>query len=319
MSRFRNLDQLQKVHRIEFPRDENGYLGRECPECKSYFKITPGTGLPGKDLPCKCPYCGYLSAPKQFTTPAQLQYTKSVIANRVKEAMLKDLKSLEFNHRPKGAFGIGISMTVKGSPHRIRHYCEVELEEEVVCDSCTLRYTVFGTFAFCPDCGKHNSLQILEKNLALAQKLLDLAATLDIELSAQLIADALENGVSACDGFGREACRIHASKATNASKAEAVSFQNLVGAQRNVQSLFGFDLSAGLVADEWLALSRCFQKRHLLAHSMGIVDEEYLRKTNDPQARVGRKITILTEEVVSMLNLTRKLGSFLSSSLNSIP
>ncbi|MFN9295921.1 MAG: hypothetical protein ACK6EB_48245, partial [Planctomyces sp.] len=96
-----------------------------------------------------------------------------------------------------------------------------------------------------------NSLQILEKNLALAQKLLDLAATLDIELSAQLIADALENGVSAFDGFGREACRIHASKATNASKAEAVSFQNLVGAQRNVQSLFGFDLSAGLVADEW--------------------------------------------------------------------
>ncbi len=108
----------------------------------------------------------------------------------------------------------------------------MELEEEVVCDCCTMRYTVFGTFAFCPDCGKHNSLQILEKNLVLAQKQIDLAATVEGELAAQLVADALENGVSAFDGFGRETCRVHASKATNSSKAEAVSFQNLGGAQK---------------------------------------------------------------------------------------
>jgi hypothetical protein len=319
MRRTSNLDQLEQVFSIPIPRDENGYVGRECPECKNYFKITPGTGLTGKDLSCKCPYCGYSSSPKQFTTSAQRRYAKSVVANRVTAALLKDLKSLEFNHRPRGVSGFGISLKVKGRPHSIRHYCEMELEEEVVCDSCTLRYTVFGTFAFCPDCGRHNSLQILEKNLALAQKQIDLAATVDGELSAQLIADALENGVSAFDGFGREACRIHASKATNPTKAEAVTFQNLVGTQKTVLSLFGFDLAGGLLADEWLSLTRCFQKRHLLAHSMGIVDAEYLRKTNDPQARVGRKIVIETEEVASMLNLTRKLGSYLSGMLNTLP
>jgi len=316
---MRHLRQLGDRFSISIPPDEKGYLGRECPQCERYFKITLGTGLTGDDLPCHCPYCGHSAAQDQFFTTAQIEYAQSVVINKVTGAFIKDLKTLEFNHRPRGAFGIGISMKVEGRPQPIRHYSEMELEEEVVCDCCTMRYTVFGTFAFCPDCGKHNSLQILEKNLVLAQKQIDLAATVDADLSTQLIADALENGVSAFDGFGRETCRIYASKATNSSKAEAVSFQNLGGAQKNVQSLFGFDLSAGLVADEWLALSRCFQKRHLLAHSMGIVDEEYLRKTNDPQARVGRKITILTGEVVSMLNLTRKLGSFLSSRLNTLP
>jgi hypothetical protein len=315
---MRHLRQLGDQFSISIPPDVNGYVGRECPECEQYFKITLGTGLTGTDLPCHCPYCGHSAAQNQFFTKAQIKYARSLVMNKVTGAIIKDLKTLEFNHRPRGAFGIGISMKVEGRPQPIRHYSEMELEEEVVCDRCTLRYTVFGTFAFCPDCRKHNSLQILEKNLALAQKQIELAATVDGDLSAQLIADALENGVSAFDGFGREACRVHASKAANSSKAEAISFQNLGGAQKNVQSIFGFDLSAGLLADEWLSLTRCFQKRHLLAHNMGIVDEEYLRKTNDPQARVGRKIAILAEEVQAMLGQTKRLGAFLASCLQGL-
>lgn len=316
---MRHLRQLGDRFSISIPPDEKGYLGRECPECECYFKITLGTGLTGDNLPCHCPYCGHSAAQVQFFTKAQIEYAQSVVINKVTGAFIKDLKTLEFNHRPRGAFGIGISMKVEGRPQPIRHYSEIELEEEVVCDNCTLRYMVFGTFAFCPDCRKHNSLQILEKNVALAQKQIELAATVDGDLSAQLITDALENGVSAFDGFGRETCRVHASKSANSTKAEAVSFQNLGGAQKNMQSLFGFDLSAGLLADEWHFLARCFQKRHLLAHNMGIVDDEYLRKTSDPQARIGRKIAIQADEVLSMLNLTRKLGAYLSSGLAGRP
>lgn len=33
--------------------------------------------------------------------------------------------------------------------------------------NCALSYSVFGLFAFCPDCSSHNSLQILIKNLGL--------------------------------------------------------------------------------------------------------------------------------------------------------
>ena len=86
---------------------------------------------------------------------------------RVTGAIVKDLKELEFDHRPRGELGTGFSLKVKGSrPTPIRYYSEETLETKVVCDECTLRYAIYGVFAFCPDCGKHNSLQILNKNLS---------------------------------------------------------------------------------------------------------------------------------------------------------
>lgn len=316
---MRHLRQLGNQFSIPIPPDEKGYIGRECPECERYFKITLGTGLTGDDLPCHCPYCGHSAPQDQFFTKAQIEYAQSVVINKVTGAFIKDLKTLEFNHRPSGAFGIGISMKVEGRPQPVRHYSELELEEEVVCDNCSLHYTVYGTFAFCPDCGRHNSLQILEKNLALAQKQIDLAATVDGDLSAQLVADALENGVSAFDGFGREACRVYSSKASDPAKATGISFQNLAGAQKNVLALFGVDLTAALGAKDWTFACRCFQKRHLLAHKMGVVDDAYINATSDNHATVGRKISILAEEVVALLAAVRTLGAYLMTELAKKP
>jgi hypothetical protein len=314
-----NLRRLGNRIAVSIPNDEAGYLGRECPKCESYFKVTPGTGITTGNPPCHCPYCGEVGSPDVFWTKGKIEYARSVALNKITGAVLKDLKKLEFDIKPRGAFGIGASMKVEGCPHPIRYYHEPRLETEVVCDGCALRYAIYGVFAYCPDCGQHNSLQILEKNLELAGKQLALAANLDGDLSAQLVADALENGVSAFDGFGREVCRVHAGKASNPAKAEGISFQNLTGAQKNVQALFGVNLAAGLPPDEWDALCRSFQKRHLLAHSMGIVDEDYLKKTGDSQARVGRKVSILPDEVKVMLGLTRKLGAHLAASLKSLP
>ena len=107
----------------------------------------------------------------KFFTKAQVEYAKSVVMREVTGALLKDLKTLEFNYRPRGAFGIGISMKVTGQPTAIRRYREPKLETEVVCEKCTLHYTIYGVFGFCPDCAVHNSLQILNKNLELVQKL----------------------------------------------------------------------------------------------------------------------------------------------------
>lgn len=212
---------------ISIPPDNKGYIGRECPECEHYFKITPGSGLKGENLPCHCPYCGHRAGQDQFFTQAQIEYAQSVAINKITGSFIKDLKSLKFNHRPKGRFGIGFSMKVNGRPEPIRHYSELQLEEEIACDNCTLRYTVYGSFAFCPDCGRHNSVQILKKNLMLAEKQIALAYEVEPDMATHLISDALENGVSAFDGFGRESCKVHAAKATDPRKAEKISFQNL--------------------------------------------------------------------------------------------
>jgi hypothetical protein len=296
-----NLQRLGNEFRISIKPDGDGYLGRECPVkgCLGYFKITPGTGVKGP-APCHCPYCGHSGESKTFTTPEQIEYAKSMVIRQVTDAIHQDLKSMEFDHRPRGAFGIGISMKVtQGARHPIRHYREKELETEVVCDACTLRYAIYGVFGWCPDCGIHNSVQILTKNLELANKELALAESVEKELADHLIGDALENVVSAFDGFGREICM---------RKGADIRFQNLSGARRKVQDVFGFDFADILAPREWGSACQVFQKRHVLAHKMGVIDEDYVQKANDPVAIVGRKIRVSHDEVKAAIRIIGKLG-----------
>src|ERR1700693_3569533 len=77
---FRNLEQLGQTVSVTLPKDDSGYIGRECPveSCLGYFKVRPGTGLPGADIPCYCPYCGHNGASNTFYTKEQVEFARSV-------------------------------------------------------------------------------------------------------------------------------------------------------------------------------------------------------------------------------------------------
>jgi hypothetical protein len=75
--------------------DEDGYIGRECPNqaCLGYFKITFGTGVKGPAR-CHCPYCGHTGDQNTFFTQEQIEYGRSVAIRKVMDAFTRDLKSL---------------------------------------------------------------------------------------------------------------------------------------------------------------------------------------------------------------------------------
>jgi hypothetical protein len=148
--------------------------------------------------------------------------------------------------------------------------------------------------------------------------MLDIASAAEAELAGRLVENALEDCVSAFDGFGRELCRVHAKASNDPKKVEKVSFQNLEGAKQNVSELFKLDLAAGLTDDEWKMAVRAFQKRHLLSHKMGVVDTEYVRKSGDTQAVVGRKVNIDASEVRALVQIIGKLGRYLSDAMGRI-
>lgn len=320
-----NLSQLKTVD-VTLPKDERGFLGRECPveECEGYFTIKPGTGLSGSDLPCCCPYCGHRGQPDTFYTKEQIAYAQSVVLKQVSQAFQQDLetftKQLEYRAPSNNLLGLNISTTYKSGPlPPIRHYREKTLETDVVCENCTLNYTIYGVFGFCPDCGMHNSRQILEKNLELVEKQVALAGTVEGDLAAHLIGDALENAVSAFDGFGRETCRLHADTATTPAKATNVSFQNLTGARQKVQDLFNIDIAQAMTPNNWDLISRNFQKRHLLAHKMGVVDQSYINATQDSSAVIGRKVAIGASDVQQLASQLSLLGIYLFSQFSGQP
>ncbi|HKI62286.1 MAG TPA: hypothetical protein VKA31_08335 [Mariprofundaceae bacterium] len=312
-----HLNRLGNQFSISLSTDEDGYLGRECPseECKGYFKIFPGTGLSGI-TECHCPYCGHSAEQSDFHTPDQIEYAKSMIMRDVMGAISKDLKSLEFETKPQGTFGFGLSMKVEsGSPQPVHRYREQSLETHAECPSCSLKYAVFGIFAFCPDCRQHNTLQILYKNLELVSKMLDMADGVEGELAERLIENALEDCVSAFDGFGRELCRVYANAASEPKKVSKVSFQSLEGAKQKVNALFNLDFSVGVTTVEWNLAGRAFQKRHLLSHKMGVVDSEYISKSGDMQAIVGHKINIDSSEIRRLGKIIGSLGQCLSDGM----
>ena len=276
-------------------------MGRECPaaDCEGYFKVKPGIGLSGPDLQCHCPYCGHSDIPDSFWTKEQVEYAKSIALREVADAISADLKSLEFDIKPKGHFGIGVSAKLqRGQPVPIRHYREQTLETNVTCHHCSLEYAVFGVFGFCPHCKEHNSLTILDGNFELIAKQLELATTLsDSNLERHLIEDALENCVSAFDAFAREAVRIRSSVSANPSQSHAISFQNLPLAVSRLQSLFGVDLKAVTNRNDWNIAHCSFMKRHLLAHRAGVIDQKYLDETGEPQELLGRRVSVKASDV----------------------
>lgn len=307
-----NLRGMGNQISISLPKDENGLTSRKCPntDCGGIFKIKTGTGLKGKNLPCHCPYCGYKADMNNFNTPEQIEYAKSVAIQQIKNAIRKDLQDWgrQLERSTRNSF-IKMSVSYKDHPHPIRYYQEKQLETFVTCDVCTLEYAIFGVFAFCPDCNTHNSLQILNKNLELVEKEIAFAGTIeDAELSKRLVEDALENAISSFDGFGRATSFAYSSRASDPDKAKDISFQNIEGARKKVQDLFGFDLASGIVSDDWDFVVRCFQKRHLITHKMGVIDEEYIKKAHDPRAIAGRKIAIVPDEVIKLTELLRTIG-----------
>jgi len=128
-------------------------------------------------------------------------------------------------------------------------------------------------------------------------------------MAEQIVGDALENAVSAFDGFGRELMRVYADKSNSPDRAEKQSFQNLASARDAVMQLFAFDLSTAVEAKDWEYALRCFQKRHVLAHKSGVIDEDYIRKTADPTAISGRKVVVVGDEVKTLVGIIKKLGT----------
>jgi hypothetical protein len=313
----RNLRNLGNRIEVQIPRDEAGYIGRECPnsDCLGYFKVMPGTGLPGSGIPCHCPYCGHTGSHNTFWTPEQVEYAKSIALGKVTDAIRKDLKQLEFEHKPKGPFGIGFSMKLEpGASIPIKRYREKELETHVTCGNCTLEYAVYGVFAYCPDCGVHNSLQILERSLTVIEKQVTLATSItDLDLKNSLIEDALENCVSSFDGFGREECRVAFSKI--GTQVKNYSFQNLELADERLQKDFGVSLKSNVDPHIWSVAVLGFMRRHVIAHRAGVVDQKYIDQTSDPTAHVGRRLHVDPDHVRDVAVAVREIGQRLTDLL----
>lgn len=283
--------------------DDEGYTGRECPDCEKYFKIEFGTGLE-EATDCHCPYCNHVASHDDFWTKQQIEYAQSIAMRKIEGGFLKGLKKLEF--KPDRKSFISIEFKVAGKPTRIVRYSEKQLEERIVCDNCTLKYTIYGSFGFCPDCGVHNSQQIAHSNFDLVLKLLDLSEDADDEIRSKMVENCLEDAISAFDGFAREHCRPAIAN---------ISFQNITRARDRLVNDHEVDIFAGLSLSECSFVEMQFQKRHLLAHTMGIIDHDYVDRTITTTSMIGKKVQISQDDVYKLVKHLRTISDSLCTGI----
>lgn len=106
--------------------------------------------------------------------------------------------------------------------------------------------------------------------------------------------------------FQRVAEALHARIAPTA-KARRNAFQNLAEGSVLWAAAIGGGYDKHLTAVEMEQLTIAFQQRHLLAHTQGVVDDDYIRKTGDTRYKSGQRLVIKRDAVAEALNLVEQL------------
>ena len=64
-----------------------------------------------------------------------------------------------------------------------------------------------------------------------------------------------------------------------------------------------------VTTEELKDLKVLFQKRHLLLHTDGIVDQRYLDRSGDESYNIGQRIVVKEDDVQYLSNLIEKLAN----------
>lgn len=318
----RELGRLQEQRvAISDPVDADGYLDRECPAemCQFGFKVHEEDWRDKvRDEEVFCPVCGHAAPAREWATREQVEHLKTAalaqIQQRLGGAMRRD--AAQWNQRqPRNSF-IRMTMNVSDGPKSVVVPAEAleSMQLKISCPVCACRYAVIGAAFFCPACGHNAAALVFDQSLAGIRKALDVLdgvrmAIADRDAAATTVRlvteNGLQNAVTAFQWFAEALYGRFPSQKTPRRNA----FQNLAEGSGLWKDACGKGYDAYLDQAELAALTRFFQQRHLLAHTQGIVDAEYLARTSDTEYRVGQRVVIKDGAVRECLTLIEKLAA----------
>lgn len=309
---------------INFPLDEAGYFDRRCPsaECQFVFKVL------WEDWRDKvsadhvyCPLCRHDEPATEWHTDDQIEYIKSSARAYLQDAIGKAMQenTRRFNQQPKRGF-IQLSLSYKpGARVSILPLEAADaMQQRLTCEVCACHYAVIGAAFFCPACG-HNSVvatfdQTIETVRQVVHKLPSvlglLASNFGEDIAHNSTRNTLEESMTRLVGAFQQFAEALFLKLPSAStvKLKKNVFQRLADSSELWRSETGRGYDDLLTPAELAELNGLFQKRHLVAHRNGIVDQEYIDKSGDSTYAIGQRLVIKEATVLRLANLLAKLG-----------
>ncbi|MDY0282026.1 MAG: hypothetical protein RBR35_15855 [Salinivirgaceae bacterium] len=309
--------------RLPIDTDADGYFDRECPddECQFQFKVIVSeweNSFEGKKM--YCPLCGTLAPADHFWTQEHLEQARQQalrhFSGRIGQAMARDARS--FNAKqPRGGF-ISISLEYKGPTH-LPALVPVEAAEEmqlkIACEQCGAHFAVIGSAFFCPKCGQSSAVRMFNDALAKIEakiehldRAVQAVAQIDKDAAELTRRSMLESGVSdAVVAFQRLMEERYRAQPNASQKLPKNVFQRLIDGS-SLWKAAGYPSYSDVLSPMELAgLNIFFHRRHLLAHKEGIVDDQYIQRSNDTKYTVGQRVVVRPEHVIELVRLVRKL------------
>lgn len=146
------------------------------------------------------------------------------------------------------------------------------------------------------------------KNIPVIRKAVEEISKDEAETSCRSIIEAsLGNCVVAFQRF----CEVTFITQSPDTKLKLNAFQNLKIGGDYWKELLGETYKDWLTPNEFILLNELFQKRHLLSHTEGIVNQKYIDKSGDTTYKVGQRIVIKEKDVLELLKLIKKLADIL--------
>ena len=300
--------------------DEKGYIDRKCvnDKCCFVFKVAE------KDLydmsEIHCPLCGYHNnnvrnwmTEEQYNQAMEIakSYAQAYVSNQINR-MFSDLaRKTRSNKYCKITYKPGKPISYNNNPIFQREKWQLDIK----CEKCSTEYSVIGTAYFCPKCGHNNILKNINNSLDTIKNMIksqnEIYITLEKSVGIdnartmcqKLIEDSLKNVVSAFQTFSYELFK----ELKPEVKVRPNDFQMVEVGNELFKKHFNKKYEDYITNNEIDIMNTFFNRRHLLEHTDGIVDQKYLDKTNDNSYVIGQRIIIKENDVLIILDIVRKL------------
>ncbi len=313
--------------------DEKGFLDRACPKCSYRFKVKDSCwpqskigGLPWARTVAYafCPMCGHKASSDNWHTPEQIDAAKRIALEKAEQQVLSQIDksfaqlSRSFSHNPF----IRIEYRPSFSHRHIntRTPFDRALERNIVCSKCNASYAVVGSAFFCPVCGENTVVASFASAMSNISKALDALPAAKkvfeksggVDFAKDQIRHLIERSVGdIISTFQSFALRLYEDLGGHGARPN--DFQRLDKGSVLFERLTGKAYSEWVTADQLKFMTLMFQRRHLLEHNNGLVDQKYLDKTNDPGYKIGERIIVHVVEVRKLQAITLALGNGLQS------
>jgi Zn ribbon nucleic-acid-binding protein len=307
--------------RVPIEADADGYLDKECPsdECMAAFKIHEDdwTDLVSDDV-AYCPVCRFAADAEQWFTTEQVKYAERVAFAQFARELDRTISTSvrRANARlPKGGL-VSIKLDYRPGRHPVLVpvvAAEI-LEQRSACEVCGCRYAAVGAAFFCPACGHNSALSTFSETIATIRQTIEVLPKL-----AELV------GREPAAGLGRHLTETSLGKLVTAFErlAEASynalpdpkkrpgrnAFQRLDDGSRLFVGANGPSYEAILGSADLAALRVQVQRRHVLTHNDGIVDQDYLDRSGDTTYRLGQRVVIQPKSVLRATDLIERLAA----------